>query len=291
MSSALTPEQEAGFRRTQKLAYDCAETIAADLQPGDTERQVARRMEEWLLDNGVDDWFHRPFAWFGNRTAFSGFIGVRHLGGFNPAFYPQNKKLEEGMPFILDCAPSLGGYTADIGYTSSLGENAAVDKLSDDLLEYRQLILQQVKERRPLSEISQAVDALCEQHGYQPRHKAYPFETLAHRIELLEDDGKKKHSTAFHFGLRNIAELAKDKFKGGREGWSPIWNGKSSSNHVPTPGLWAVEPHLGFRGVGAKWEELLVVTDTDAYWLDDDIPHVRRWKERGLWPNDVSVAA
>lgn len=43
------------------------------------------------------------------------------------------------------------------------------------------------------------------------------------------------------------------------------------------PGLWAVEPHLGFAGVGAKFEELLVITDDDAYWLDDDLPHVRRW--------------
>jgi len=29
--------------------------------------------------------------------------------------------------------------------------------------------------------------------------------------------------------------------------------------------------------VGAKFEELLVVTDDDAFWLDDDLPHVRRW--------------
>jgi len=24
---------------------------------------------------------------------------------------------------------------------------------------------------------------------------------------------------------------------------------------------------------------LLVVTDDDAYWLDDDLPHVRRWAD------------
>jgi hypothetical protein len=33
---------------------------------------------------------------------------------------------------------------------------------------------------------------------------------------------------------------------------------------------------LAFRGVGAKFEELLVITDDDAYWLDDDLPDVRR---------------
>jgi len=54
------------------------------------------------------------------------------------------------------------------------------------------------------------------------------------------------------------------------------------SDHAPVNGLWAVEPHLGLRGVGAKFEEYLVVTDDDAYWLDDDLPHCRRWRERGI---------
>jgi len=26
-----------------------------------------------------------------------------------------------------------------------------------------------------------------------------------------------------------------------------------------------------------------VVTEDDAYWLDDEVPHVRRWVQRGLW--------
>lgn len=278
------------FRNTQRLAYDCAEAVAGELEPGMTEREVARRMETWLLDQGVDDWFHQPFAWFGDRTAFEGFIGFKHLGGFNPAFYPSNRKLEVGMPFILDCAPSVGGFTADIGYCGVLGENPLLDRLMDDLLEYRKLILNMVRERRPLAEISRAVDDLCAEHGYDPRHKAYPFETLAHRVEKLPDDGKKAHPKLMHFGVRNILELARDKVKGGREGWSPIWNSKKSSNHVPTPGLWAVEPHLGFHGIGAKWEELLVVTENDAFWLDDDVPHVRRWKERGLWTPKKAAA-
>lgn len=36
------------------------------------------------------------------------------------------------------------------------------------------------------------------------------------------------------------------------------------------------------RGVGAKFEELLVITDDDAFWLDDDLPHVHRWREHGI---------
>lgn len=272
----------AGFRKVQRLAYECAETIAADLRPGVTEREAARQMKAWLLAQGVDDWFHQPFAWFGDRTAFRGAVGFKQLGGFNPAFYPGLRRLEEGMPFILDCAPSMGGYTADIGYCGVIGENRILDRLMDDLLEYRELIVTLVRQRKHLSEVSQAVDRLCQRHGYDPRHKAYPFEVLAHRVEKLADDGEKSHLSLFNFGVRNITELLKGVVDGRREGHSPLWSSHSKSDHPPTPGLWAVEPHLGFRDVGAKWEELLVVTDTDAYWLDDDVPHVRRWRERGL---------
>lgn len=271
------------FRESQRLAYRCAETIAGELKPGVTERETAARMKAWLLDQGVDDWFHQPFAWFGDRTAFTGFGGIGHLGGFNPAFYSSRRKLEEGMPFILDCAPCRNGYTADIGYCGVVGENKALDRLMDDLLQYRVLILDLVKQRKLLSEVSQAVDRLCAKHGYEPRHKAYPFQVLAHRVEKLTDDHKQSHLSVLRFGVRNITELIRDVWgPGRREGWSPLWSSEHRSDHPPTPGLWAVEPHLGFRGVGAKWEELLVVTDSDAFWLDDDVPHVRRWAARGL---------
>ena len=278
-------EDLARFRQAQRLAYDCAETIASQMRVGMTERQVAAMMKEYLLDHGADDCFHQPFAWFGDRTAFRGLIAFKQLKGFNPAFYPGFRRLEENMPFILDCAPTIHGCTADIGYCGVIGVNPLLDKMMDDLLAYRQLILKMAKERRPLGEISRAVDLLCAQQGYDPRHKAYPFETLAHRIEKLEDDGKQSHLAIANFGVRNVSELVRDYFKGRKEGWNPIWNSSKASDHPPTVGLWAVEPHLGFKDVGAKWEELLVVTDDDAFWLDDDVPQVRRWKERGLWPN------
>jgi Xaa-Pro aminopeptidase len=291
-TTQFDPQTLAGFRKAQQLAYRCAETIGAELEVGVTEREVAKRMQEFLDAEGADDCFHQPFAWFGDRTAFRGFIGFRHLGGFNPAFYPGNRKLEENMPFILDCAPTIQGCTADIGWCGVIGENRTLDRLMDDLLEYRLLILDLVKKRETLAEVSRAVDRLCARHGYEPRHKAYPFQVLAHRVEQLHDDGRKSHLALARFGVRNIAELVRDRIQGAREGWSPLWNSSATSDHPPTPGLWAVEPHLGFRGVGAKWEELLVVTEDDAFWLDDDVPHVRRWQQRGLWPaSSVAKAA
>lgn len=262
------------FRQVQRLAYDCAEAVAAGIQPGMSERQVAQQMKTWLQDYGVHDWFHQPFAWFGDRTAFRGF------GGFHPAFYPSGRKLEENMPYILDCAPVLGGCVADIGYAGCIGENAALDRLQDDLFAHRELILRLIKQRVPMAQVSQAVDRLCAEQGVEARHKAYPFAVLAHKVEAINE--RQFAMNIGRFGVRSLRGLMQQLRQGRREGWSPLWNSSRHSEHAPAPGLWAVEPHLGFRNVGAKFEELLVITDDDAFWLDNDLPHVRRWQQRSV---------
>lgn len=271
-----------GFRAAQRLAYACAEAIHARLHPGITEREVAAMMKTWLAEHGATDCLHQPFAWFGHRTAFRGLIGLNQLRGFNPAFFPSNKKLEADMPFILDCAPTLNGYTADIGYAGVLGENRILDQLMDDLSAHRQLIIEMIRERRLMSEVSQAVDSLCAKQGVDPRHHAYPFAVLAHRVEKLPDSPIAPKISVGRFGIRSVLSLGREAAQGVKEGWSPLWASHQRSAHPPVPGLWAVEPHIGFRDVGAKFEELLVITEDDAFWLDDDVPHVRRWLERGV---------
>ncbi|WP_412077368.1 M24 family metallopeptidase [Streptomyces xanthophaeus] len=264
-----------GFREVQRLSYACAEAVAAQLRPGVTEREAARMQREWLRERGVRDWFHLPFAWFGDRTAFTNFkIPLQ--------FFPTGRKLEPGMPFILDMAPVYKGYAADIGYSGSLGLNPVQDRLMSDLRAHRELILEQVRERRSLREIYENVERLMNRQGYANRHRAYPFGVIAHKIDRVKE--RRWSPTAFGFGTQSLKGLAGDVLHGHREGWSPLWSPYRFSDHPPQPGLWAVEPHLGFRGTGAKFEEILVVTDSrdpeeSAYWLDDDLPHVRRWAE------------
>lgn len=268
------------FRKVQRLAYAAAEAVARELKPGITEKQAARLQEVWLLDHGVTDWFHAPFAWFGDRTAFQGFKVALQ-------FLPTNRRLEENMPFILDNAPVVGGYVADIGYSGVLGENRILDLLLDDLAEHRRLILDLIRQQLPMNQVSQAVDKLTLQQGHAPRHKAYPFETLAHTVQPMPPRAShapgKSPNTLFKFGFQALETLGRLALVARKQGWSPIWSSNSLSNHAPVPGLWAVEPHLGFRGVGAKFEELLVITENDAFWLDDATPHMRRWQERGIY--------
>ncbi|RJL30365.1 M24 family metallopeptidase [Bailinhaonella thermotolerans] len=261
-------------RRVQRLAYRCAEEVAAGLEPGVTERETTRRMRRWLLANGVDDWFHVPFAWFGDRTAFRGFR-LPHQ------FLPTARPLAEGMPYVLDVAPIVDGYVADIGYSGCLGPNPVWERLYADLAEYRGFILDLVRRRRRFAEIYDEVDALATRQGYDNRHQVYPGRVIGHQVGRLTSR-LPRVVVARSFGLRTLETIGRELVKERFEGRSPLWNNARSSDHPPTPGLWAVEPHIGFRtrtpgAVGAKFEELLVVTEDDAHWLDDDLPHVRRW--------------
>ncbi|MFM9632967.1 MULTISPECIES: M24 family metallopeptidase [Streptomyces] len=265
-----------GFQRVQRLAYECAQEVAARLKPGVTEREAAHMQREWLRARGVRDWFHLPFAWFGDRTAFVGFRVPLQ-------FFPTDRRLEPGMPFILDMAPVFEGFTADIGYSGALGGHPLQELLMDDLEAHRELILREVREGRSLREIYQDVDRLMVRQGYANRHRAYPFGVIAHKVDRVRE--RRWSPRLFGFGTQALKGLASDALHGHREGWSPLWSPYRFSDHPPRPGLWAVEPHLGFRGTGAKFEEILVVTDSrdpaeSAFWLDDDLPHVRRWARR-----------
>lgn len=268
------------FRAVQQLAYACCEAVSRQLQPGMTEKDAAEMLRVWLHDKGVRDWLHKPFAWFGDRTAFRGFSGLSHMAGFNLAFFPSSRKLERNMPVILDVAPVLDGYLADVGYACCVGHNPALDQLMDDLAEHRQLIIDLIQARRTMADVARAVDALCEKQGVEPRHKAYPFKVLAHRVTRLHNP--RGQLNVARFGLNSTLDLVKQVGQGSKEGWSPLWSVDKRSQHAPQPGLWAVEPHLGRDGVGAKFEELLVITEDSAFWLDDDLPHVRRWHQRQI---------
>ncbi len=125
-----------------------------------------------------------------------------------------------------------------------------------------------MRARKPLNEVYAAVDAQIAAHGYDNRHQVYPGRVIGHQVTRTTARGP-AGVNLFGFGVRTLQTLS----------LPPLWADGRSSHHAPTPGLWAVEPHIGFRDVGIKFEELLVVTDDAAYWLDDDLPHVRRWAQ------------
>ncbi|MGF0225672.1 M24 family metallopeptidase [Dietzia natronolimnaea] len=262
------------YRTVQRLSYECVESVAATLDEGVTEREVAARLHDWLTDRGVREWFHTPFAWFGDRTAFRGFATPLH-------FFPTRRRLEQQMPYILDVAPVLDRAVGDIGYARVLGENPIHDELMTDLAAYRDLIPRLITEGATLRDVYLEVDELIRRQGYDNRHRVYPGRVIAHRVGDIES--RIPRFIAFGFGSRAVRTLVGDLMVERAHNRSPLWASGKISDHRPEPGLWAVEPHIGFREVGVKFEEALVVRpDGSAAWLDDETPHVRRWRRQGL---------
>jgi Xaa-Pro aminopeptidase len=267
----LTPEHIIAFRKTQDLAYACAVAVEKQLAEGITEQGVARLMYGWLADHGVREFFHVPFVWFGERTT----LRTTHEG---ETLGPSERRLKEGDPIIMDVAPVVDGHAADIGYACALGENPVHARMLEDLVPYRGLILRSAKAKKTQSEIYRELNVLIEGQGYENRHQAYPDRVLGHRVGWTPEH-ERSPSLVGGFGLRTfrVAMAAKMLARSDANFVSPLWNDQATSDRPASPGLWAIEPHVGLGGIGAKWEEILVVTEDDAYWLSDSVPHVTRF--------------
>lgn len=245
--------EKAGFLKAQRLAVRCAKDIRKELRSGVSEKTVASLMDQYLRDHGVQSFFHTSFAWFGDRTRFQGFSNY-----FD--FLPSKRELRENDVVILDTAPILDSYSADIGYSFSVG------KESEDFKQAHKLLCELYEElpkmfASPLTtrEIWAKVDQEFASHGYDNAHSKYPFAVLGHRLHR-----HKLHrlpGIVFPFSWHSYAGLLK-------RGLLPDLLGPEHEGSKE--GLWAIEPHLGATGFGVKFEEILVVERGQAYWLDRD---------------------
>ncbi len=283
MSAVPSTSELAEFRALQRLAYDTTTQVADSLGAGVTEVEAVQRLEQALGERGVQDYFHQPFAWFGDRTAFTAFRTPLD-------FFPKaTRRLQPGMAAILDVAPIVDGYAVDIGYSFSLGDNPVLAQAHQDLRGFRELVVERVGRGDSLGEVYRAVEDMLADLGYRNCHRKYPFGVLAHRIGRMPKPHA-LHRRVLGFsvtaagGLLARAAASRlpprvwNRLPFSRQG-SPFCNVGPGSEVRPEPGLWAFEPHIARGGVGAKWEEILVVDEGRAYWLDDDLPHVRRWTQ------------
>lgn len=245
-----------------------------------TEREAAAHVGEALRRRGAEAFFHTPFAWFGDRAGLADFDRPSWRRPqlnlvFAKQFFPTERRLEPGMTGILDVAPIRGGLCADIGYAFSLGPNLALDRAMDVLRDLRGLILEMVRAGSTMRAVYRQVDEVIRQSGYENAHRTYPAQVIGHKVGRIPFARLPSFQVAgfdartyLYFAGRGLASLpGLDKL--------PLFNDWATADAPPEPGLWAIEPHLRKGSLGAKWEELLVVTESDAYWLDDDLPHTR----------------
>lgn len=268
------------FSQVQQLAYACVEAVQARLQTGMSEKDAVRMLRAELQSRGVEHMFHDPFAWFGQRAAFKNFW-------INWKFLPSKTRLQPGMPVILDIAPIVDGYSADIGYCFVHGGDPVVDAMDRTLLAVRDHIVQAVRAGKTMRAIYQEVDVIVEAAGFVNVHRYYPHRVLGHRLGRMQV-GALHRLRWLGFGLPTYVKLMSRTwlakvFPKAIE--TPLWNDGRECDHPVPEGVWAVEPHIATpdQSLGTKWEEILVVTQDSAYWLNDDASHCRRAIAKGWW--------
>jgi len=240
-----------GMARSQALAYACAKAIAAELREGWTEAQAARLMDVYLADHGVRGAFHKSFAWFGERSRFDGMRRWRD-------FLPSGCVLEPGDAVILDTAPFLDGFPADIGYSFSCGPNEKAERARGFLRILRREIpglFAAAASRADASGggICAEIARRVEEAGYDAAHHRYPGGVLGHRLHAVREGWRPPTFTPFGFQAvaRLVAggvypELLNEEHRGGLQGAK--YGGPDSFDR----GLDLQDPQGQLQGLGVE---------------------------------------
>ena len=258
------------FRDLQRMSFAILEETAAGLAGGETEKETAHILVKRYREAGAGSFFHLPVVLFGERTALPGKWPVGK-------FFPKAKTLEPGDSVILDAAPLFDGYLVDTSYSFCFGQNNDHLEMMQHLAQYRESVPRALNKGDTFKQIAEQVVKTMAAAGYEPAHTKHPGEVLGHRAI-------KTPKLPFQLRLQGFDAVSLSWFKlkdsmamKGLGRKSPLWNGLRASDHQAHDGLWLVEPHAGFGAVGAKWEEILVVENGEARWLDEGTPHVRQW--------------
>lgn len=258
------------FRELQRLSFSILMDEARRLEPGMLERDVAHRLVLAYRREGVKSFFHLPVVLFGERTALPGEWPVGK-------FFPKKRAAAAHESIIFDASPVFGDYLVDTSFSFCLGQSDAHRTMMQSLEGFRESIPAAVNAGVTFATIAEDVNARISGFGYEPVHSKHPGAVLGHRAMRLPKlpfvwraQGFDALSLSWFYGneFASRAKLAR----------SPLWNTTRTSAHAPYDGLWLVEPHAGDGPTGAKWEEILIIENGQARWLDDEPPHVRQWR-------------
>jgi Xaa-Pro aminopeptidase len=269
------------FRLVQRLAYDIALRVESQLQVGITEIEACTLIAAAQTEYEVIQVFHDPYVLFDARTELGTGAAFAKMDDLSASseLVPTNQVLRDGAPIIIDLAPVARGVSSDIAYSCVLGSNRIFEELDAGLARIRSFLREGIASRVSMLTLYHELDERLAARGWESIHHRQADRALGHLVFPLE------HETDRPSPLPGWGAVAAEKLlAAGIDALDhgtcyPLWNDSSFTDYPATPGLWAIEPHIGLDGVGVKFEELLVVTDDDAYWLDDDLPHVRRWKK------------
>ena len=262
----FSDEELQHFRRFQRLSFQILEDTALGLRVGDSEEATVRKLRKAFHKAGAHKYFHVPVALFGERSAYPGDFGPFEA-------LATARVLQEQDTVILDAAPIFDGYTVDTSHAFNFSNSEAFDRIDRELPILRDLIARSVNDGDMFQQIAWDVDDYIRERGFENCHRKHIGAVLGH---LVTKATSQRLASWSYKGLavKQVSWfLARSRFSG----TTPNWNHTNACKDVAPHGLWAVEPHLAEGTVGAKFEEILIIDEDGARWLDDDLPHHRRW--------------
>lgn len=252
----------AGFRKAQRLAFECCQAAAKEIRVGWTEGRTSRWMRQWLRDHGANAHLHKPIVAFSARS-----LAPTHEWGPAP---DEGATLRMGDVVILDCSPVVDGYTGDAAYTCSVGPHPELEKAQNFLSDLRAQLPQRFANPETAKDVFHWVEGKMREAGYENAADGYVNAVMGHRV----------YRQPGYFGRASWFP-SKKIF-----GYMPSWHGPGfllkvmshglglpeslgPLHHGPKTGVWAFEPHIRAGTFGCKFEELLIVEKDRAYWLDE----------------------
>ncbi|GBD16900.1 Aminopeptidase YpdF [bacterium HR26] len=109
LRAVKTPEEIELIARAQALTDQAFMQVAPTIRPGQTEREIAWRLEQALRDLGADG------------PAFPIAVASGPNGAL-PHYRPTDRQVRPGEPIVIDMGAMLAGYCADLTRTVWLGE-------------------------------------------------------------------------------------------------------------------------------------------------------------------------
>ena len=271
----FSPKELASFKHYQKLSFDILQSVADSLKEGDSEKDVARKLVKKYRQAGAKTFFHLPVVLFGDRTTLSGDWKIKH-------FFPKRNNLKMNDSVIFDAAPLFNGFLVDTSLSFCFGRSSEHDAMMLHLAYYRDSIPIAINEGATFKNITEQVGKTMLESGYKPAHQKHPGEVLGHRAIRTPNfllRPKIQGFDAISLSWFRLKDSIAMKSFGNK---SPLWNASNTSNHPAHDGLWLVEPHASKGNIGAKWEEILVIENGQARWLQDRPPHVIYWERLTL---------
>ncbi|OGB90616.1 type I methionyl aminopeptidase [candidate division WOR-1 bacterium RIFCSPHIGHO2_01_FULL_53_15] len=147
------------MRQAGRLAADVLAEIGRFIKIGQTARQVNGFAENLIREKGGEPVF---IGYRGYRYATCVSVNHEVVHGI-----PGERVLAEGDIVSVDVGVRLNGYCGDCAYTFALGKiSPKADKLLRTGREALKAAIRQARAGRRLGDVSHAVEALAEKHGF-----------------------------------------------------------------------------------------------------------------------------